>query len=112
MKRRGDVLYDVLVDGNIHRRHANQMRPCGKTHAKTTTLLDLFDLPSATLLHERTEAEDRPPQTPSTSDSTTQNRPTSRTTNEEATTTMETRPKRLHRRPSRLRVDPSLKSYE
>ncbi|EYB86471.1 hypothetical protein Y032_0278g1160 [Ancylostoma ceylanicum] len=44
LARHGHATYDVLIDGRVHRRHSNQMRPNAPENSEKT-LLDLFDLP-------------------------------------------------------------------
>ncbi|KAL6742228.1 hypothetical protein ANCDUO_23294 [Ancylostoma duodenale] len=108
-QRIGNVLYEVLVNGQIHRRHANQLRP--RTAEDTEqNLLDLFDLPTECQRHP-TKAVSIPTPTPGTS----LTRLTESDGNDPSTATSTSRPlrrsTRQRRAPTPLNMDPSRKTY-
>ncbi|VDO83997.1 unnamed protein product [Heligmosomoides polygyrus] len=117
IRRRFDTVYDVLVNGTVQRRHANQMRPHGAAPTDEG-LLDLFDLP--TQLHKRDEAGSSPSVVPTIDSPTATTTPTT-TLIDAATPAIETsdssasepvqRPQRQRHPPRRLEMNPLVKSY-
>ncbi|KAL6730979.1 hypothetical protein Aduo_001894 [Ancylostoma duodenale] len=95
--RHGHATYDVLVDGRVHRRHSNQMRPNAPENTEKT-LLDLFDLP---ILPVQTSPNTTPASTNMHAQDTTLRSPDSSEPNEDATDMP----------PIRLDVNPARKTY-
>ncbi|VDO88193.1 unnamed protein product [Heligmosomoides polygyrus] len=117
LARRGDTVYDVLVNGTVQRRQANQMRSraSAPTHEGLLGLLDLLTQP-----HKRDEAGS-PPSVVSTIDSPTATTTPTTTLNDAATSAVETsdsstpepvqRPQRQGQPPRCLEMNPLAKSY-
>ncbi|EYC37500.1 hypothetical protein Y032_0784g2333 [Ancylostoma ceylanicum] len=98
--RRGQCLYDVEVDDQLWRRHANQLRP-RTCHAADTKLMDEFDFPLLPCVNDNS---------PTPSSSTLHHKDQAPTTSLPAS--MPTRrPSRTQRPPTRLQVDPRRKTY-
>ncbi|KIH66115.1 hypothetical protein ANCDUO_03559 [Ancylostoma duodenale] len=122
LARHGHATYDVLIDGRVHRRHSDQMRPNAPENTEKT-LLDLFDL---SILPVPTSPNMTPASTNTHAQATTSRRPDSSEANEDAAdmspatadadaTTIPMPPLRRsqhnHRPPIRLGVNPTRKTY-
>ncbi|EYC22303.1 hypothetical protein Y032_0017g3273 [Ancylostoma ceylanicum] len=123
LARHGHATYDVLIDGRVHRRHSNQMRPNAPENSEKT-LLDLFDLP---ILPAQTPTNTTPASTDPQAQDTTLRRPSSSEPNEDSpdmspatadadtrtipTPTPPRRSQRNRRPPIRLDVNPTRKTY-
>ncbi|CAD6198489.1 unnamed protein product [Caenorhabditis auriculariae] len=98
--RLGNALYDVLVNDNIVRRHANQLRR-RETDDTPTMLWDDFDWPQPSSPSPSQSSSSSSPPSPS------QKLPPS----DNDVPAALRRSERHHQPPKRLNMDPSLKSY-